>query len=261
MAIKSVETYKDGIKTIELGPDNITDYGVCGYKNVKKQEELRRKIDWVKKYYPLGLRIRAVISETGGYQSMIEYIPGEYAHRPVHAAGYMFIHCIFVGFKKEYKGRGLASILINECMEETREAGRRGVAVVTRNGSFMAGKDIFVKKGFEMVDRADPDFELMVFNFGKGNENPGFNRMFPEKYKKGLMRSAQCPYSVKNVNAILQTAKKMNIEAQLIELEDAEMAQHSPCAFGTFCIIYDGKIISHHPISNARFENIMRKTI
>jgi len=27
---------------------------------------------------------------------MIEYIPGKYAHRPVDAEGYMFIHCIFV---------------------------------------------------------------------------------------------------------------------------------------------------------------------
>ncbi len=25
------------------------------------------------------------------------------------------------------------------------------------------------------------------------------------------------------------------------------------------CVIYDGEIISHHPISNTRFENIMDK--
>ncbi|NOR47352.1 MAG: GNAT family N-acetyltransferase, partial [Methanosarcinaceae archaeon] len=37
--------------------------------------------------------------------------------------------------------------------------------------------------------------------------------------------------------------------------------QHSPCAFGIFCIIYNGEIISHHPISNTRFENIMKKKI
>ncbi len=38
--------------------------------------------------------------------------------------------------------------------------GMKGVAVVTRKGSFMAKKDIFLKKGFHVVDLAKPDFEL-----------------------------------------------------------------------------------------------------
>ena len=82
-----------------------------------------------------------------------------------------------------------------------------------------------------------------------------------EKYSKELtiIRSAQCPYSVKNVDAILETAKKLNIKANLIDLKDSNAAQQSPCAFGTFCIIYNGEIISYHPISNTRFENIMKK--
>ena len=33
------------IEIIDLTPDNIADYGVCGYKNVKKHRELRRKIE------------------------------------------------------------------------------------------------------------------------------------------------------------------------------------------------------------------------
>lgn len=71
------------------------------------------------------------------------------------------------------------------------------------------------------------------------------------------MRSPQCPYSVKNVDAIIKTSKKLNLNPVLIEMNDSESAQKSPCAFGTFCIIYNGKILSHHPISNTRFENIM----
>jgi len=52
--------------------------------------------------------------------------------------------------------------------------------------------------------------------------------------------------------------KKLNIKADLIELEDADSVQNVPCAFGTFCIIYNGEVISHHPISNTRFENIIK---
>ncbi|AGF98713.1 N-acetyltransferase [Methanosarcina mazei] len=254
------------IEIIDLNPENIADYGVCGYKDLKKHLELRRKIDWFKEYYPKGLRIKVLISREGGYQGMLEYIPGKYAHRPVDAEGYMFIHCIFVGFKNEFKGKGYASSLIEECIKDAKEANMQGVAVVTRNGSFMAKEDIFLKKGFVLVDEAKPDFELLVLKFNPGAADPKFKIMSVEmeKYAEGLtiIRSAQCPYSVKNVDAILKTARdKLKIKANLIDLESSDEAQHVPCAFGTFCIIYNGRVISHHPISNTRFENIMKKMI
>lgn len=245
---------------IDLTPDNIADYGVCGYKDVKKQLELRRKIDWFKAYYPLGLRIKAVLADKGGYQGMLEYIPGKYAHRPVEADGYMFIHCVFVGFKNEFKRKGYASALIDACIGEAKAAGMKGVAVVTRKGPFMAKKDIFLKKGFLPVDAAEPDFELLALKFDAKAADPKFKKLNPEAYPEGLtiIRSPQCPYSVKNVEAIMKTAEKLNLKPRLIDLNDAESAQQSPCAFGTFCIIYKGKILSYHPISNTRFENIMK---
>jgi GNAT superfamily N-acetyltransferase len=182
------------IKIIDLTPDNIADYGVCGYMDVGKHPELRRKIEWFSKYYPKGLRIKALLSASGGYQGMLEYIPGEYAHRPVIANGYMFIHCIFVGFKKEFKGKGYASLLIEACINDAKTADMKGVAVVTRNGSFMA----------------KPDFELLVLKFDPESEDPRFGEMSLNDYSEGLtvLRSPQCPYSVKNVDAIIQTAKK-----------------------------------------------------
>ncbi len=248
------------IQIIDLTPENIGNYGVCGYKDVNKHLELKRKIEWFKKYYPKGLRIKALLSHSGGYQGMLEYIPGEYAHRPVDAAGYMFIHCIFVGFKKEFKGKGYATHLIDECIKESKNAKMLGVAVVTRKGSFMAKKNIFIKKGFSIVDNAKPDFELLALKFDEKTANPEFKEISTKNYSKGLtiIRSQQCPYSVKNVDAIIQTAKKLNLKPSLVEVDDSESAQKSPCAFGTFCIINDGIILSHHPISNTRFENIVK---
>ena len=254
------------IQILDLTPDNIADYGVCGYKAVRKHLELRRKIDWFKEYYPKGLRIKVLLSRKGGYQGMLEYIPGKYAHRPVDAEGYMFIHCIFVGFKKEFKGLGYASSLIDECTKEAKNANMYGVAVVTRKGPFMARKDIFVKKGFVLVDTAEPDFKLLVLKFNQRAANPKFKNMkqYLKKYQKGLfiIRSVQCPYTEKNVNAILKSAQdRFNLNANLFDLKDSKAVQKSPCAFGTFCLIYNGEILSYHPISNTRFENIMKKKL
>ena len=256
----------DDIKIINLTPENIAEYGVCGYKDVKTHVELRKKIEWFKEYYPKGLRMKVVFAQKGGYQGMLEYIPGKYAHRPVVADGYMFIHCLFVGFKNEYKGKGLASSLLDACITEANELNMLGVAVVTRKGSFMVHNDIFLKKSFQIVDHAKPDFDLLVLKFDEKFKDPGFMKNREEhlsEYADGLtiMRSAQCPYTEKNVNAIIESAKKMNLKPKLVELTDADAVQNTPCAFGSFCIIYNGKIISHHPISNTRFENIMKSEI
>jgi GNAT superfamily N-acetyltransferase len=257
----SQKILSDDISIIDLTPENIADYGVCGYSNVEKHVELQRKIAWFKEYYPKGLRIKALISKTGGYQGMLEYIPGRYAHRPVAAEGYMFIHCIFVGFKSAYKGKGYASAMLDLCIDEAKAQGMKGVAVVTRKGPFMAKKEIFMKKGFVVVDSAKPDFELLAVKFDPAVENPRFKIPPVDENSKGLtvIRSPQCPYSVKNVDAILETAKEMGLSAKLLDFTTHEAAQRSPCAFGTFCIIKDGKIVSHHPISNTRFKNIMNE--
>lgn len=254
----------EDVKIIDLTPENIADYGVCGYKDVQKHVELRKKIEWFKEYYSRGLRIKTIFSQKSGYQGMLEYIPGEYAHRPVDANGYMFIHCVFVGFKKEFKGKGFASLLIDDCIKEAKENKMSGVAVVTRKGSFMAGNDIFLKKGFQIIDSAKPDFDLLVLKFDKNAKDPKFKADMSETlktYNEGLtiIRSAQCPYTEKNVNAIIDTAKQLNLKTSVLDLKDAREAQKVPCPFGTFCLIYNGKIISHHPISNTRFLNIMKK--
>ena len=252
------------VEIIDLTPDNIAEYGVCGYKDVKKHLELRRKIEWFKEYYPKGLRIKALVSKQGGCQGMLEYIPGKYAHRPVDADGYMFIHCLFVGFKKEFKGKGYGSALIDECIKDAKKAKMHGVAVVTRKGAFMADKDIFLQKGFVSVDTAKPDFELLVLKFDQEAANPKFKNINEhlKQYPEGffILRSAQCPYTEKNVKAIVESAKaKFNLEAQVIDFQDTKAVQQSPCAFSTFCIINNGIILSHHPISNTRFVNIMKK--
>jgi hypothetical protein len=84
------------------------------------------------------------------------------------------------------------------------------------------------------------------------------------QYNEGLtiIRADQCPYTVKNVNEIRETAeKKYGIKPNIISLQDCREAQDSPCAFGTFCIIHRSKVIAYHPISAARFTNIMNKEL
>ena len=129
----------------------------------------------------------------------------------------------------------------------------------------MAGKAFFIKNGYEVAGVAKPDLELLVKKFNAHTPLPNF-RIDPskdlKKYKKGLtiLRADQCPYTVKNVREIIETArKKYDLKTNLINFTSYRDAQKSPCPFGIFCIIYNGKIVAEHPISRKRFENILNK--
>jgi hypothetical protein len=252
------------IEIIDTNANNILDYGICGYKDVRKPG-YPEKIAWLKDRFIEGMKIKTLYSDRDGTQGMIEYMPGEYCWRPVEASGYMFIHCIFSGFKNVYKGKGYGSLLLGESISDAKKQGLYGVAVVARDGPFMAGRELFIKHGFELLESAPPDFQLLVKTFSGNVPAPKFKKNREERlkqYGKGLtiIRADQCPYTVKNVREIGEIAEKeYGIKPQIISLKSYEEAQNSPCPFGTFCIIYRSRIVSYHPISGTRFRNIMKK--
>ena len=254
------------IEIVDTTAENIRDYGICGYSNVKRPGYLE-KIEWLKKRYTEGMKIKTLYTHEGGTQGMIEYIPGEYCWRPVDARGYMFIHCIFVGFKREYKQKGYATLLLKECIQDAQQKNMHGVAAVTRKGAFMAGKELFMKNEFTVVDSAAPDFELLAMKFDEHAQPPKFKgdwEIGAASYGDGLaiIRADQCPYTVKNVVEIVETAKgEFGLQPKVVDLKNHEEAQQSPSPFGTFCIVYNGEVIAHHPISRTRFVNIMKKML
>ena len=249
---------------IETTHRNIHDIGTCGYKNLSTPG-FCEKIDWMAAREREGLKMLSLWSDKDGHQGMIEYIPGEYCWRPVSATGYMFIHCLFAGLRKKYTGKGYATALIQMCIEDSMKKKKKGVASVTRKGSFMSGSAIFEKNGFQAVDHAPPDFDLVVKKFDPSAPDPAFVpdlKAQLDKYARGLyiIRAPQCPYTVKNVEQICETARqKFHIDPVVITLNSCNEAQQVPNPYGTFSIIYNGKIIAHHPISNKRFLNIMER--
>jgi hypothetical protein len=122
-----------------------------------------------------------------------------------------------------------------------------------------------LKNGFTVVDTASPDFELLVKKFTENAPAPRFKGDWKARlnsYREGLtiIRADQCPYTVKNVREIEKTAREnFEIEPKIVTLQNHTEAQESPCPFGTFCIIYNGEVVAHHPISKTRFVNIMNK--
>jgi len=253
----------EATKIIDTNAGNIHEFGMCGFKNLK-QEGQRRKVEWLKQRFSEGMKYKVLYSDTDQAVGGIEYIPGEYSWRPLEANGYMVIHCIFI-IPNKFKEKSYGSLLLKACLEDAKTAKMRGAAAITRQGTWMAGKGLFVKNGFSVVDTAPPDFELTAFKFDDAAPSPKFTGNWEERlaqYGSGLtiFTSDQCPYTAKAVKEINETAETTyGIRPRVIELQNCKEAQNSPCAFGTFCIVYNGKVIADHPISKTRFGNIMSK--
>jgi L-amino acid N-acyltransferase YncA len=234
---------------IAVDRTNVDETGFFCYMSKRKSEGYLRKLAWTKARFDEGMRIRMLRLPERGF---IEYIPGEIAWRAVHAPGYMIIHCLWVVGKS--KGRGLGGRLLAECVADARKAGMVGVAMVTSEGNWLAGKKLLETQGFRAVDTAPPSFTLMVKTLKPG-PLPRFPGDWAERAARcgaglTIFHSAQCPYLIDATRIILEAAAKKRIKARVIELKTAQEVQdQSPSPYGAFSIVYRGRVLSHHYLS------------
>jgi GNAT superfamily N-acetyltransferase len=251
---------------IDTNADNVGGCSHCGNKNTNNLGHCR-KTNWLRERYAEGLRYKVLRSEKRGDVGMIEYALGNHAWRPVEAEGCLVIHCLWVYGK--HKGKGLGSLLLQNCLEDAKTRQCRGVAVVTSTDRLMAGSDLFLKAGFVSVDRtlgsseaSAASYELLVKRLKKTGPDPRFiverERLF-KRYRKGLtiLAADQCPYVAKSVERIADASRTLGLEPNVVRVESAKASRELPTPYGVFSIIYDGKLIAHRPISATRFRTIM----
>jgi len=183
----------------------------CGIKSVAHPGR-QQKHCWLEANAKFGLRARTLLAPDGQPSGYIEYLPGEFAWRGVEATGFMFIHyCIWI-FRKQHQRKGWGSIMIEACLDDARKAGMRGVAAMVRDGPWLADRRLFLANGFELIDIAPPDYQLLVRKFDSGTVSPAFKKCWDEKlgqYGRGLtiIRSSQCPHIAKFAAEIAETAE------------------------------------------------------
>jgi GNAT superfamily N-acetyltransferase len=262
--MKTSEKPQAKIRIIEMTPKDAGKVPLCGHKDPSK-ECYQHKFQWIKKRMSEGLKVKMLSTPDDGVFGYIEYVPGERAWRAVNSENYMFIHCIYM--EKRCKGRGYGTLLIEDCVKDAKKANMNGVAVVTREGTWMVGKELFLKNGFEEVEKALPDFSLLVKKFKKSAPTPSFKGQWDKKRKKfgkglAIITSGQCPYNVTMVNDITKIARdRYGIRLKIVEYRSYRQAQNAPWPFAVSGVLYDGKLVADHPIGGTRFQNIMEKEV
>ena len=238
----------DEVNIISVDATNVDQHGFFCFKSKPKSEGYRRKLAWLEQRFAEGMQIK-ILFEGKRSVGFIEYMPGEYTWRAVQAEGYMMIHCLWVVGRGKKKGYGTR--LLQACLADARRTGQRGVAMVTSERVWLAGKTLLLKNGFEEIGQAPPSFSLLVKRFAEA-PLPAFPSNWEERahrFGDGLtvVRSDQCPYIDDAVRIIMEGAGELNVPAQVVELRNCREAQTlSSSAYGLFGVVYNGQLLSYH---------------
>jgi len=250
---------------IDIDAANFDTFPCCGIKSAVHPGR-QSKCGWLEANARFGLRAKMLLAPDGEPSGYIEYVPGEYAWRGVEAAGFMFIHCVWI-FSKRHRGNGWGSVMVQGCLDDARKAGMRGAAAMIREGAWLAGRGLFLANGFEPVDTAPPDYRLLARKFDSGTANPAFGKGWDERlahYSRGLtvIRSSQCPHIEKFAAEIIEAAEnEYGIRPKVVDLKSWSDARNAPTPYAVFAVIYNGRLVADHQISRTRFRNIMKQCV
>ena len=246
------------MEIITITKENLNNEHICCAISNKDDIQVTSKKSWIAERLDDGLVFKK--GDVRG-KCFIEYIPAEKAWAPIEAAGYMYIDCLWVS--GQFKGQGNSSILLEECIRDSKEKGKKGLVVLSskKKVPFIADPKYLRHKGFKLADSADPYFELLYLPFDKTAEIPQFKQSVKERnQEKGMVLyyTAQCPFTAKYVPLIEVVANENDIHFKSVKIETTEEAQNAPSPFTTYSLFYNGKFVTHEILSENKFLKLVK---
>jgi ribosomal protein S18 acetylase RimI-like enzyme len=249
----------DKLQIVKLDEDNLeSEHICCGFASKKNEEGYRLKKAWLRARIGEGFTFKKF--DVRG-KVFIEYVPAEFAWRPIEAPGYLCIQCFWVSGR--YQKHGLARRLLQECLDDAQ--GTHGLVVVTskRKKPFLTDKRFFVKHGFQVCDEAQPYFELLVHQL----DDAPLPR-FRETARGGTWPDAppgavifytdQCPFAHHYVDEMLEAAATLGVEGRKVKLTSTAEVQNGPSPFGISGVYFDGQFVTHELMTGKRFEKVLQ---
>lgn len=237
---------------IRITKENIDSEHICcamsGKQSIAKKE-------WMKQRFNEGLVFYR--SEERG-KCFIEYIPAENAWMPICAPDYIYINCLWIA--GSLKGHGYSNDLLNECIRDAREQGKKGICILSSDGrkrEFLSDPKYMAYKGFSVADTTDCGINLMYLPLEPNVKPPKFKECakHPNVAEHGfvLYYTDQCPFAYYWAPRVQEVAKEHNIPLKVIHVTSKEQAQNLPAPATTYALFKDGKFITHAIQSDKKF--------
>lgn len=247
------------MEIITLNHDNIDEQHICcAIADKKCSEGYQMKKEYIKSMLDKGFKFKKLDARG---KVFIEYVPADAAWAPIIAPNYMLINCFWVSGK--YKGQGIGTKLLEECIEDSKEMDGIAVVVGKKKKPFLSDKKFLINKGFEVCDQASPYFELLV----KKNNPNAVDPKFTDKAKRNqcenkegltIYYTNQCPFTEYYVNEELkQLAEEYGFPLQIIKVDNEEAAKNNPCPFVNYSLYHNGEFVTHEILSRKKFEKFL----
>lgn len=248
------------MELIKLTRDNLAAEHICCAISNNDDIQVSSKKEWLANRLDEGLVF--LKGDVRG-KCFIEYIPAEFAWAPIEADGYMYIDCLWVS--GQFKGHGYSTLLLDECVRDSREKGKKGLVALSskKKAGFLSDPKYMRYKNFELADTAPPYFELLYLPFEAGAKKPVFRPQVKSlvhgDMPKGfaLYYTNQCPFTAKYVPLLEALSKKAGAPLHCVHIDSAAMAHSAPSPFTTFSLFYDGGFVTHEIQSESRFQKII----
>ena len=245
---------------IQITPENLETEHICCAISNERDCQVQAKKAWLAKRLEEGLVF--LKGDVRG-KCFIEYIPAEHAWAPIEAEGYMYIDCLWVS--GQFKGHGYSSLLLDECIRDAKEKGRRGLAVLSseKKLGYLSDPKYLKYKGFQTTDAAGPHFRLMALPFEGQTELPRFSPRLQQAAaqvpKTGLVLyyTSQCPFTAKYVPLLEAICRDRNVPIQTFHITTTEQAQNAPCPYTAFSLYWNGGVVTHEIPSEKKFEKLL----
>ena len=126
----------------------------------------------------------------------------------------------------------------------------------------MAGKEVFLKNGFEEIATRNR-FGLVINRLKPGPE-PRFRDLTGRRRRRpGLqvVYADQCPMLGKSADDLAVMAAEHGLDLEITRLRTAREAQDAPSYYGVYSLLWNGQVLSDHYVSRGRFRNLLRQVI
>ncbi len=243
---------------IRVSNENIDSEHICCAISNNNDIQVSSKKDWLKERFDEGLVFLKSV-ERG--KCFIEYIPAENAWNPIEADGYMYIDCLWVA--GSFKGNGFSTDLLNACIEDSKNKGKRGLCILSsaKKKTFLADPKYLKYKGFAVCDEADNGIQLWYLPFEDNAALPRFKECAKHPYtgENGyvLYYTHQCPFNAKYVPIIENIAKEKGVKFRAIHIASKEEAQNAPTPITTYALFLDGKYLTNEQMNDKRFLKLL----
>lgn len=245
---------------IKLTLDNLENEHICCAISNNKDVQVASKKAWLKERLNDGLVFLKSV-ERG--KCFIEYIPAENAWCPIQANGYMHINCFWVS--GSFKGHGYANDLLNACIADAKSQGKRGITVISspKKMPFLSDPKYLAYKGFQIADKADPNFTLLYMPFDDNAPVPRFKACAknPKIEKQGFVvyYTHGCPFTAKYVPIVERFAKGKDIPFESVFVDSKEKAQDAPMAWTNYAVFYNGNYVTNEIQNEKKFVELVER--